>query len=221
MQYTGTASRDEGDFLAPFRPALDRLREESDLHFNSARVAFEPLSWMERRGSRLLRVRIRTSTTDLVAFVKVCKVDPKDLKEVQKRRRRILLDVETAQRVLRAMQGVPGVSAVRPIAVFPDELSVVSVEFKGQTLARVLNERAAWFPQRRTLDELRAILSCIGPWVRALHTIAPAGQRFSLDGMREYLEIRLARLVKAQVLTPQDRLGVLGFFEGKRICARY
>jgi thiamine kinase-like enzyme len=216
MQYTGTASRDERDVLAAFRPALERLREESDLHFNSAHVAFEPLSWMERRGSRLLRVRIRTSTTDLVAFVKVCKVDPRDLKEVDKRRRRILLDVETAQRVHRAMHGVPGVSAVQPIAVFPEQLSVVTVEFPGRTLARVLNERAAWFPQRKTRDELCSTLARIGPWLRALHAIAPAGRRFSLDGMREYMEVRLARLVKAQVLTPRDRLGVLAFFEEQR-----
>jgi hypothetical protein len=202
--------------LAAFGPALGQLRAESLQHFNSANVVIEPLSCMVRQGSRLLRVRVRACSESFFAYIKLYNVDGCTPQYVEQMRQRGIRDFETTRRVHLLMQSVSGISTLRPIAFLPDHLAVVTEEVRGRTLGQLLTRRAGWYPER-PLDELCAVMARIGVWLRTIQTLDVPNRRFSLDGMRDYLDVRLVRLVRHGGLSAHERCGILRFFD--RRCA--
>jgi hypothetical protein len=202
--------------MTAFGPVLEQLREESHRFFNSDSVAIEPLNRMERQGSRLLRVRISTDSASFLAYIKLYNADGLSPAWVEWMRERGVRDFETTQRVHLLMQSVPGISTLRPIAFLPDHLAVVTEEVHGRTLGQLLTERAGWYQERESIDELCTVMARIGVWLRTVQTLDVPNARFSLDGMREYLDVRLVRLVGTGGLSAQERSGILKFFDQRR-----
>lgn len=202
--------------LAVFGPALEQLREESQEHFNSTSVVIEPLSCMVRQGSRLLRVRVRTSSESFFAYVKLYNVDGCTPHYIEQMRQRGVRDFETTRRVHLLMRSVAGISTLRPIAFLPDHLAVVTEEVHGKTLGQLLTRKAGWYPERETLDDLCTVMARIGVWLRTVQTLDVSNARFSLDGMRDYLDVRLVRLVRHGGLDARERCGILKFFDDRR-----
>lgn len=199
--------------LAVFGPALQQLRDESLQHFGSTNVAIEPVSCMARQGSRLLRVQVRTGSRSFFAYIKLYNVDGCTPHYIDQMRQRGVRDFETTRRVHLLMRSVEGISTLRPIAFLPKHLAVVTEEVRGKTLGQLLTRQAGWYPERDTLDELCTVMSRIGLWLRTVQTLEVPNARFSLDGMREYLDVRLVRLVRHGGLGAQERCGILKFFD--------
>jgi hypothetical protein len=199
--------------LALFGPALEQLREESLAHFNSPSVALEPLSCMTRQGSRLMRVKVRTHAECFFAYIKLYNVDGCTPHYIELMKQRGVRDFETTRRVHLLMRSVEGISTLRPIAFLPDHLAVVTEEVHGKTLGQLLTRPAGWYAEREALDELCTVMSRIGVWLRTVQTLDVANTRFSLDGMREYLDVRLVRLVRHGGLGAEERCGILKYFD--------
>lgn len=213
IAFDSSSSTVDSPVLALFGPALEQLREESLEHFKSANVAIEPLSCMVREGSRLLRVRIRTDSESFFAYVKLYNVDGCTPEYIGLMRQRGVRDFETTRRVHLLMQSVSGISTLRPIAFLPDHLAVVTEEVHGTTLGQLLTKKAGWYQEREPLDDLCTVMARIGVWLRTVQTLDVPSARFSLDGMREYLDVRLGRLVRHGGLAAQERCGILSFFD--------
>jgi hypothetical protein len=196
----------------PFAPVLAQLRAESAVHFGTGDVRLEPVAYQERPYSHVLRVgvcRRGFDTPDLFVFVKLFK--PKLLDGgADKMRRRIVHDFEVSRRIFEALAATDSdAAAVRPLACYVDHLAIVSEEAPGATLLAHLNAHARWFPSSESLRQATLALSRVGRWLRAFQSIDPGTGCVDLDELREYVDVRLQRLVEHHVLRDAYRARVL------------
>lgn len=204
----------------PMPPALERalarLCRESERYWR-CRPVIEPLSLMDRESASVLRVRLRfPDASEGHAFVKLFKPRGPSPADREFMRARVLKDFTVTSRVHDAFRGNPDFSAARLIACFPDELILVIEEVPGEPLDAVLERRAAWKPDARTVDDLCELASGIGAWFKAFQQIDPPDGLTALGNMREYLELRLNRLTAdphGGVLSVADRKNVLAYFD--------
>jgi hypothetical protein len=198
-----------------FGPILERLMRDSDRYFGASTIAIEPLARFQRRRSELLKVRIRAGSGAIYAFVKRYRLESTDPAERIFVTARVETDFAVTQRIHRLVAGRDGLHSVRPIACFPDELAVITEEAPGELLGRVL-KRSAWLSGGRTLDNLCIALERVGHWLKAVQAMDGPPGRFSLDGMRAYLDIRLMRLREVRAMSAEERQVILDYFDEQR-----
>lgn len=194
---------------------FERLRADGARLFGGPDVCFRALEAAEREASKVLKVAVTGAEGVDTVFVKVCK--PRDdgpaAREVA--RARVSRDFDVTTRVHASLAAVSGYSAVRPLACFPDHLAIVTAEARGQTLSALLERRATWWPSPATVRELGDILSSVGGWLRAFQAVEARDGRFALNDMREYMDVRLRRLLATDppALDVKGRERVLGYFD--------
>jgi serine/threonine protein kinase len=194
---------------ADFEPALAMLAAGSEEYFGEAGAALEPLERLERPFSALLRFRIRAAGRESFAFLKVFRPRRQDAEELAQLRRFVEREYRATRRLHDAFGTKPGLTALRPIALFPEHLAIVTEEVEGRTLEHVLRQSLWGQPSReRTL----AVAERIGAWVRTYQDVTPVEGDLSLEERREYLDVRLQKLL-GDVLTPADRAGTLDLFD--------
>ena len=177
-----------------FEPVLARLRAESALHFNAQDVCLTPVSYEERPFSHLLRLAVRgTGSAGMHIFVKIFKTK-RDL-DASRMRARVVEDFETTLRVHQAMLRWTDLGAVRPIVCYPEHLATVTEQVDGEDLLAHLKRHAAGLPREQTLSRLSGTLNKAGRWVQAFQSTAAHSGQISLDDLREYVDVRLKRLV--------------------------
>jgi hypothetical protein len=202
--------------LSQFAPVLTRLQSESVAHFGTPHVKLIPLTHEERPFSHLLRVAVLRSpatSPDLHLFVKLFKPKPHD-GGVVKMRERVAHDFEVSRRIYEALHSAAGAGAVRPVVCYVDHLAIVSEEAAGVTLMAHLDAHARWFPTAASLSAARDALSAIGRWLRQFQGIDPGTGRVNPQDLRDYVDIRLQRLVTHGFYTPEQRERVLRHLDG-------
>ena len=127
-------------------------------------------------------------------YIKVFK--PRQLSGTQTMRERVVRDFETTRQIHDAMARWDDVGAVRPVACYPEHLAIVTEEAPGVTLGAFLGTRAGWFPRSDTIRELAHVMATVGRWVRAFQAIDPQPGRISVADFRDYVDLRLQRLVR-------------------------
>jgi aminoglycoside phosphotransferase (APT) family kinase protein len=198
-----------------FRPVLAHLAAESTRYFGCPHLVLEPVELFARPFSEVLQVRLVSGENLPHAFVKRFKLrEPVDVWETELRRR-VAREFETSRRVHDALAGASGLSAVRPIACFADDFILVTEQVPGRTLGAILEERAPWYPDGRTIDDLGHVLERVGSWTRAFQSALPQAGRISLDDVREYLDRRLKAIVESRAggFSDLDRRSVLTYFD--------
>jgi hypothetical protein len=198
-----------------FVPILDRLQRDADQYFVVSSIAIEPLAHFTRRRSELLRVRIRAGSSAVYAFVKRYRLESTDPAERAFVTARVETDFAVTTRVHRLVSGREGLHSVRPIACFPDELAVITEEAPGQLLGRVL-KRSAWLAGGRAFDDLCTALERVGQWLKAMQGMDGPPGRFSLDEMRDYLDVRLVRLRGVHAISADECRTILRYFDQQR-----
>lgn len=199
-----------------FEPLLERLRADAATLFGHADVRLRAVGFEDRPFSQLMRVEVRRAGKAMPEghlFIKVFK-HKSDL-EFAALSARVARDFETTRRIYEFMSRWSGLGAVRPIACYPESLAIVTEQTDGPTLLAHLHAHAAWFPDARTLEALEARTSAVGRWLRVFQSIDESGARFSLEGLREYVDIRLKRLVACATgrFRSSDRARVLRHIE--------
>jgi hypothetical protein len=189
-----------------FDAVVHQLAAGAADYFGDAHAAVDPVGSREGLYSSVMRVRIRTAAGESYAYVKVFK--PQGSGPASDKHVRWLLDNEYAitKRLHDACTSQPGLAPLRPLAVFPDQLALVTAEAPGQTFDRVL--KAALWGFRSSSFVVEAARR-IGVWVRTYQHVPPHGK---VTAGREYLDLRLQKLV-GTVLTPDDREFALRAFE--------
>jgi hypothetical protein len=195
---------------ARFEPLLNRLGAEADRHFGDSAAVLVPVAQIERPFSSLLRLRVEARGRPCHIYLKVFKPRLSTDDELAQLRRWVQREYDATARLHLAFAGEPGLSAVRPIAVFPDELAFVTEEAPGESLEGLLH---AWFWGRRLPAPLPEIAARIGAWVRTYQRVTECSGAVSLDERRDYLEVRLGRLRAANVLCDRERARTLARFD--------
>lgn len=195
---------------ARFGPVLERLAAE-DVEPLDGRARLEAVDYRERPFSHVLRVAVSTDDgrgprTHL--FVKIFKAAPSDVSRI---RERVSRDFATMRTVRATLSPWPDLRVVRPVACYPEHLASVTEEAPGRTLGEQLHAVASWTARRGSVDRFATALERVGRWVHAFQAALPAQGRLSVDGLAEYVDIRLARLVSAPAARfgPDDRRRVL------------
>lgn len=199
-----------------FRPILAQLTVDIESS-SGEEVCLQAVSYEDRQFSQLLKLGVHISS-DTVAryhvFVKAFKRksdDPDD----SRMRRRVAHEFQTLQRAHSAMQSHTDLGVVRPVACYPEHLTIVTEEAPGETLLTQLTGDAVWWPPAATLKVLEEALARVGRWVSAYQAAAPMGDTLSLDETRLYVDRRLEMLVREPRarFTEADRARVLSYVE--------
>lgn len=195
--------------------AIARLRTKAPSLFGVDDLTFTVLHAGEREASTVARVAVRGPGLDTTVFVKVFKPRKKGQEGWDEAQRWVVQDYEVASRVYRALAGNGRFAAVRPLACFPEALAVVTAEASGVTLLHLLERRARWWPSPAALGALEEVLASVGGWLRAFQAIDGSSGRFSLEQMRDYIDVRLRRLLETTppALDAEGRARVLRYFD--------
>jgi hypothetical protein len=173
---------------------LRKLVADGRLYFGSDEVAVEPVRQVERAYSTLLQIRILGSDGPQGAFVKILKPRADTPAERASMQRNVVRDFEMTRSVREALAGCAGLTAVRPIACFPEDLAIVTGEAAGPTLSEVLARGAAGWPGPTASRRMSALLRRSGAWLRAAQAALPQDRAIDVETMRAYLDRRLAEL---------------------------
>lgn len=215
----GAAARGRQALPSNFVPVIDWLAAELGRDLGRA-VTLSPAGYQERPFSHVLRVRLTGSSSALIParhlYVKIFKSDgsPEDVARI---RARVVQDHDRTAAIHSAMARWPDLRVVRPVACSPEFLTIVTEEARGETLLQHLEAQASWIPGGRAAAPVLP-LDRVGAWLSAFQTTAAPEGRLSVDDLRTYMDIRLARLVelpaaafdardRARALRHIDRLG--------------
>ncbi len=193
-----------------FDPILAALTANAQQYFGDPRAIVEPVARLERPFSALLRLRVNASGRDSHAFAKVFKPRFSTPEELAQLRRWVLREFRAATRLHEALHPEAGLTALRPVAVFPDDLAIVTEEVVGTRLDLLLRD-ALW--GRRVPVPVDLIAERIGAWVRTYQAVIEAEGALDLAERREYLAVRVRKLVDANVFTDADALQVMRRFD--------
>lgn len=214
-----TALRDRPNTLSitnsALRDALGRLHDGRAEFFGQTDIRFTVLRVMERESATVVKVEVSGADRIPTIFVKVFKPKEAGADGRELMRARVVRDFELTSRIHAALSRSVRFAAVEPLACFPELLAVVTVEAPGQPLLDMLEQRAAWWPSANTVSELGSILSEVGGWLRAFQAVEATNGRFSLEAMREYIDVRLRRLLATDppALDSNGRHRVLRYFD--------
>lgn len=193
-----------------FERLLSALSGDSQEYFGDPNATLEPVARLERPFSALLRLRVTAAGRESHAFLKIFRPRSGAPEEIAQLRRFVEREFRATHRLHEALAGLGGLTALRPVAVFPEDLAIVTEEVAGTTFDRVLRD-ALW--GRRVPVPVDAIAERIGAWVRTYQRVIDADGLLSLDERREYLDVRLRKLVAAGVLKESDRAEALARFD--------
>jgi hypothetical protein len=181
-----------------FRPVVDRLIADGQRYFGARPIAVEPLSRVDRPYSTLMRVRIAGESESSTAFIKILKPRADTAEQIASMRLNVAKDFEMTSRVSAGLAAYPGLGAVRPIACFPEALALVTEEAPGVSLSDLLTRRAAGWPRKQTIDELRHLMALVGTWLRAVQDAIPPDKEIGVQWLRTYLDTRLTTLQQSR-----------------------
>ncbi len=184
-----------------FEGILAQLLSGAEEFFGDARATIEPVARIQRPFSVLLRLRIHAGGREFYGFLKMYQPLLPGDQPIAQLRRWIVREYHATMRLHEAVKGRPGLRAVRPIALFPDQLAIVTEEVLGEQFDRLVR-RALW--GRGSVEAVEQVARRIGAWVRTYQDVTPVEGTLSLAERREYLDVRLRRLT-GDVLTPADR----------------
>lgn len=200
----------------PFRVVLARAAGDVTEWYGPG-ATLAPVAVEHRPYSHLMRLAVVHAGHDRPVrhcFLKIFK--PKDVPDaIAQMRRRVEHDFATNVRVHEALAGRSGVGAVRPLACYADLLAVVSEEVPGDNLLAHLERHARGWPGGPARDRLGATMADVGRWIRAFQAIDPSDAVVGVDELRDYIDVRLQRLVNARSrqVSPSMRHAVLTHIE--------
>jgi hypothetical protein len=197
-----------------FEPVFERLRAESLQRFGFEPARLAAVSYEERPFSRLCRAAVSKDgggPAELHVFIKIFK--PKNPAAGIDMRARVRQDFETTSEIHAYMSGADDLAVVKPVACYDDLLAIVTEQADGRTLLDELEAHATWFPRPARVDALAAALETVGRWLKRFQGFHPSDARITTTGIRDYVDVRLVRLVDHGVIPAQRRHEVLEHLE--------
>ena len=194
------------------------IRRDAIRLFGSEAVSIEVLSLDVRESSEVARARVTTPAGVRHVFAKIVKPRPGETGSTDARLR-LRRDVQVARHVFEAMNPTADLRAVQTLGCYEDVLGVVTNEAPGLPLDVVVGQAARWPATSANLAELEGTFERVGRWIAAFQRVAPGAtpSALDLDATREYIDIRLKRLVgiAGARFGEGDRSAVLAYFDAR------
>ena len=194
---------------------IQQLESDSRRFFGVDAVRITPDRHEARPFSDVWRAQVSGPAPPLAIYIKLIKSPPGG-PSLDTLRARLQKDFDVSARIHRAMCGDRHIATVRPIAYFAPLVAMVSEEFPGVNLLKVLEGRARrWRPVRTTPDE---VFEHAGSWARRFQEIERVDAARPFDELSDYIDVRLRRLV-ANAKTSfdeRDRERVLAYLTRRR-----
>lgn len=190
---------------AVFHPAIEQLHADAAHLFGHAAVELTPERYEERLFSYLLLAGVKPAGSQSATshiFIKVYKVTPERLAQMKQR---VAEDYQVHTAVRAHMAGLSNLGTVRPLACYPEDLTIVTERAPGETLLDYMLARAAWRPGEAQQQTMAAAMDGIGRWIRAFQTFQSGTNLISIDAHVEYVDVRLRRLVDHGVFVRNER----------------
>jgi hypothetical protein len=168
---------------AAFTPALQRLIADAQSCFGLPVERIEPDRVIERAFSGVLRARAITKGGEFVVYCKVFRSPVGDPTSVDRLRFRVEREFRETARACNAFAGKPGFSPLEPVAVYPDLLTLVTKEVKGEPLHALSRMTRRW--SRGGVDEAIHAASLVGEWLRIYQLTADEPQDLAIHDLRE------------------------------------
>lgn len=181
-----------------FAPVLARLRGEAAALTGWPAPRVVPVAVEARPFSNVARLGVATGDgpPTLYWFAKV--QIPKDIPDaVEHMRARVRHEFDTTRKVEAALKQHPTLVTLQPVACYPELFAIVTQEVRGVTLLDYLACRVRWWDDGTALAEAEAAAGRTGEWLRAFQAIDPGDEAFVPAALREYVDLRLQRLVSS------------------------
>jgi hypothetical protein len=204
---------DAGDF----EPVLQRLSDEARERFNAPTVSLTPLERLSRPFSQLLIVRAATPSRHIDLYVKRIRPTGSEPDATALVLRRLKREYDGAAAAYNAVRGHAGLYAVRPVALYPDLLAIVTERLPGRTLRHVLSRDAVWWASPGASRRLGSMVAGVARWLQMYQNRELSRERASLADLRSYLDIRLRALAARRFLgiAERDRDALLDYFDAR------
>jgi hypothetical protein len=173
-----------------FRPVLAKLEAGGRHYFGPDFISVAPVRELERPFSTILQIRVDAQAGTDNAFVKILKPRADTEAEIESMRQNVVKDFEMTSRVHQGLSTYPGLTAVRPIACFPEDLAIVTEQAVGKTLAELLTQAAGW-PSKKAQQRLVRTVRQAGAWIRAAQAALPQDREIAVETVRAYFDRRL------------------------------
>ena len=132
------------------------------------------MSVVRRPLSQIARVELVVDGAALGIYVKV---HTRAGQSHEWRRGKVLVEFEILQLLHQRFRGISGCHVVRPIACFPDDLTVVTEESPGVNLHSLIKRDARWWRETSALTRLSAHCEGAGVWLRHFQEITAQHRR--------------------------------------------
>jgi hypothetical protein len=148
-----------------------------------------------RRPFSRLKVRISTATGRFHAYIKQYR-----LREPSEAHRALMVarlqnDYHVTRLLYKRFAAFPRLYVPRPLACFPELLTIVFEESPGENLQELIHWHARGWPSRTTLNRLIEYCEQCGEWLHRFQQVFPREKRYSIVEMWEEVDHRLRQLV--------------------------
>lgn len=199
---------------AALPPGLKRLAADGRSCFGTAVERLVPDRVIKRAFSEVVRARVMTSRGDFTVYCKTFRSPVGDPTSRDRLQFRVEREFRETARAYHAFTGKPGFAPLEPVALYPDLLTIITKEAKGQPLS-VLLSRTSRRWSRGDLTEAVGAARLAGEWLRSYQAIASEPQHLAIDDLRDYVDARLQRLERERAggFTAAGRQRMLGEFD--------
>ncbi|MEW6096850.1 MAG: hypothetical protein AB1567_10050 [bacterium] len=218
-----------------FKEIMNQLLITSKSYWeNDELIRLEPIRFFEMPYSNILKVKLIFKNGCQNIYIKIFKLEQETIqmleldmdskKPIEVMENKIKIDFEMAKSLYQEFKKYPGYSTIKPIAVFPQYLAVVSEEIQGENLAKILEKEAMFYPTLNTLKTLSSYLNGCGKWLRIFQKITQKEKngKLNLDSIIEYVDIRMKKMadnpnVKFSKILREE---VIKYFEKQKRCIK-
>jgi hypothetical protein len=201
-----------------FEKTIQKLQSHSLHYFGIEGVTVQPIQQLQHRYSEVLKaeVLLPDSSGKRIYLKRVkLKVDSTEGRcDLQDRVKR---EYEAIRLVYDGFKGHPCFSRLKPIACFPEMFTVVTEECPGEVFLRLLEREGRFYRSSRRLERLVRYCHDVGRWLSIFQDFTRVNpeERFNIDSMIEYVDIRLKHLVESPPVSfnPVLREQIIRYFE--------
>jgi thiamine kinase-like enzyme len=168
---------------------------------------------LERRFSKVAYIQVKDNNGKQKNIYLKESVPNKALGETQEEiRGRIISEFETTRKINAAFSAYSEFCIPETIAIYPEELIYIIGECPGITLSDAIKTSALCWSRKEKRITLLNEIQLIGNWLQLFQQKIAVKTSFSLEKMKEYCGIRLARIEKKGLLSERFSNEVLDLF---------
>lgn len=193
----------EAKLPAAFDAVLRQLEARARELFGVPSVTLTVVERIARPFSDLLKVALDGPGVKTCLYVKVFRLKGEGTEHRRFMEARIRKDFREMEQCFAQLTIAKGLGCVRPIACFPEHLAVVTEAGPGEPFDIVLARACRPFASEALRRQMQGVCAGIGGWLRAFQEMTPESSRSDADAVREYVDVRLQRLVR----NPRARFG--------------